>query len=253
MRRVLAVSLLVLAAACGREQPQPSTATTSTTEAPPARTPAPATTSWPPARTPAPATTSSMTPAPAAAPKARLTPDRCNGDGSYPAAVDCFRQTAGFHFAIAEGSARAEGDMARTAVGAESIRFHLSGTGAHDGDWLGISKGTVISWLRNGKRVTAEPPIADTVYQRTTLSFDPQKKEKEAQLAGMEMVDGVDCNHYRFTDANNGDTHDVWISRASGDLVKTKIVPSAAFRSTRKDFTMSLSKHGERVAIDAPR
>src|SRR5207253_652206 len=108
----------------------------------------------------------------------------------------------------------------------------------NDGTWRGLSKGTVISWSHDGKSVTAEPPIADTVYQRTTLSFDPQKKEKDAQPAGTEMIDGIDCNHFHFTDANNGDSHDVWISRATGDLVKTKIIPSAQFRAMRKDFTM---------------
>jgi len=235
MRRAFfLLTLIVLAAACGREQPKPATGTT---EAPPAPVPA-----------------ASMTPAPMPPPpKPHLTPDRCNGDGSYAAAIDCFRQTAGFHFVILDGSARAEGEMARTAVGAESVRFRLTGSGASDGEWIALSKGTAISWFRNGKRITAEPPVADTVYQRTTLTFDPQKKEKDAQLAGRQRMDDVDCNHYRFTDANNGDAHDVWISRSTGDLVKTKVVPSAAFRSMRKDFTMSLSRHGERASIDAPR
>ena len=233
MRRAFLLFLIVLAAACGRERTQPATSTTGSTEAPPARS-----------------STSSATPAPPSRPKVHFTPQQCSGDGSYAVAIDCFRQTAGFHFVITEGSARAEGDMARAAVGAESIRFRLSGTGTNDGNWRGLSKGTVISWSRDGKAVTAEPPIADTVYQRTTLSFDPQKKEKEAEPAGTEMVDGIDCNHFHFTDANNGDSHDVWISRATGDLVKTKIVPSAQFRSMRKDFTMTLSKHGERVAVE---
>ncbi|MCU1348555.1 MAG: hypothetical protein JWO56_1585 [Acidobacteria bacterium] len=103
-----------------------------------------------------------------------MTPERCGGDGSYQVAIDCFRQTAGFHFVIANGSAKAEGDMARTAVGAESIRFRVTGSGPSDGNWIGASKGTAISWSRDGKRVTAEPPIADVVYQRKTLSFDPQ-------------------------------------------------------------------------------
>lgn len=238
MRRALLLTALVLAAACGREQKQPTkTTTTSTTEAPPAVAPA------------SPSTTTQKVATPPRAPKPRFTPERCNGDGSYPVAIDCFRQTAGFHFVITDGSARAEGDMSRAAVGAESIRFRLTGSGASDGAWLGLSKGTTIDWSRDGKHVTSEPPIADTVYQRTTLSFDPQKKEKEAQLAGTAMVDGIDCNHYRFTDANNGDVHDVWISRATGDLVKTKIVPSAAFRAMRKDFTLTLSRVGERAAF----
>ena len=230
MRRALFGFLVVLAAACGgRESKQP----TSTNEAPPARPPVAATPVTPPS----------------APPKAHLTPQHCNGDGSYPIAIDCFRQTAGFHFVITDGAARAEGDMARAAVGAESVRFTLTGSGANDGRWLGLSKGTTISWSRDGKAITAEPPIADTVYQRTTLSFDPQKKEKDAQPAGTEMVDGVDCNHVRFTDANNGDVHDVWISRATGDLVKTRIVPSSQFRSMRQDFTMTLSRVGERATF----
>ena len=239
MRRALLLTALVLAAACGgREQKQSTkTSTTSTTEAPPVVAPS------------APATVTEKVATPPRAPKPHFTPERCNGDGGYPVAIDCFRQTAGFHFVITEGSARAEGDMSRAAVGAESIRFRLGGSGANDGTWKGLSKGAAIEWWRDGKRVTAEPPIADTVYQRTTLSFDPQKKEKDARLAGTEKVDGIDCNHYRFTDANNGDLHDVWISRTTGDLVKTKIVPAAAFRSMRNDFTMTLSKVGERAAF----
>lgn len=229
MRRAFLLSLIVLAAACGRESKQSSTATTGTTEAPPERPPVAATT--PPA------------------PRAHLTPQHCNGDGSYAVAIDCFRQTAGFHFVITEGSTRAEGDMARAAVGAENVRFTLTGSGTNDGKWLGLSKGSTIAWSRDGKAIGTEPPIADTVYQRTTLSFDPQKKEKEAQPAGTEMIDGIDCNHLRFTDANNGDTHDVWISRATGDLVKTKVVPSAQFRPMRQDFTMTLARVGERAAF----
>jgi len=235
MRRFLFLflSLSILIVACGREQRRRS--------APPSAA----------RSTVAPSTNVPVPPPPPHA-AVHSTPTRCGGDGSYQVAIDCFRQTSGFHFLIADGDAQAVGEMARAAVGAESVRFRLTGSGANDGNWIGVSKGTSISWSRDGKHVTAEPPVVDRVYQRTTLSFDPQKKEGAARLEGTERVDGTDTNHYRFTDANNGDTHDFWIDRATGNVVKMKVVPSAAFRATRHDFTMSLTNVGVRRQIDAP-
>jgi hypothetical protein len=239
MRRVrFASSLLpiLLAAACGREHPQPVKPSTSAS--------APTSTASAPTKVP---------PPPPRTTRIRSTPERCGGDGTYPAAIDCFRQTAGYHFTLAAGAPRAEGDMARTAVGAESVRFHLTGAGADDGDWIASSKGMTIAWFHDGKRVTAEPAIADTIYQRTTLTFDPQKREGDAQLTGTEMVAGIDSNRYHFTDANNGDGYDVWVGRASGDIVKLRVAPSSQFRTARSELTMTLANHGHRVAIEAPK
>jgi hypothetical protein len=186
-------------------------------------------------------------------PRIVLSAARCAGDGGYAAALDCFRITAGYHFAIVDGSARVEGDMARRSPGAEDVRFRLSGEGGNDGQWVGLSKQSGIVGYRNAKRVNGEPPVVDDLYQRTTLVFDPQKREGEAKLGGVETIDGLECNRYHFTDANSGEQHEVWVSKSGGDLVKTKIVVPAQFRSVRRDFTMTLSRQGQRSVIEEPK
>jgi hypothetical protein len=229
MRRYLLVLLIVTA--CGRESRAP--------EPQPARTP--------------PSTDSRSVVVPPPKPRIVVSAARCAGDGGYAAALDCFRVTAGYHFAIVDGSARAEGDMARRMPGAEDVRFHLSGEGGSDGDWVGISKQSGIVWYRSGKKMNSEPAVVDDLYQRTTLVFDPQKREGEPKLEGVETIDGIECNRYRFTDANSGEVHEVWVSKSGGDLVKTKSAVSAQFRSVRRDFTMTLSRQGQRPAIEDPK
>ncbi len=230
MRRC--VLLVLILSACGRENPAPEQQRAR------AATPAPA-----PHR---------VTVVPPPKPRIILSSEHCKGDGGYAAALDCFRVTAGYHFDIADGSARAEGDMARQSPGAEDVRFRLVGEGRSDGEWIGMSKRSGIVWYRNGTRVNGEPAVVDDLYQRTTLVFDPQKKEGEPKLDGVETVEGIECNRYRFTDANSGESHEVWIGKSNGDLMKTKIVVPAQLRSVHRDFTMTLSGQGKRPAIVEP-
>ena len=51
-------------------------------------------------------------------------------------------------------------------------------------------------------RIAAD--LVARLQQRVTLAFDPQKKEGAPQL--------VEAGHYRFTNANTGEIHDVWVS-----------------------------------------
>jgi Domain of unknown function (DUF4412) len=230
MRRAL-LALFVLAA-CGREIRAPEPQSTQT----PTPKPAPGNVTVPVSR-----------------PRIVLSAQRCGGDGGYAAGIDCFRVTAGYRFVIVDGAAHADGEMARRTPGAENVRFRLTGKSGSDGEWLGIAKQSGIVWYRDGKRVNGEPAIVDDIYQRTTLVFDPQKKEREAKLGGVETIDSIDCNHYRFTDANNGEVHDVWISKSTGDFVRIGSVAPPQFRSIRPDFTMTLSRQGERPAIEEPK
>ena len=182
-------------------------------------------------------------PAPVAPPQVnRSTPDRCAGDGSYAQAVDCFRSTSALAFSITEAKGvRAEGEMTRPTIGAEHERFTLHGAGGDDGQWSAEAKAAGVIWTHNGQRATAEPAVADRIWQRTTLYADPQKKEGEAGRAGGELIDAQDCIRYRFTDANNGDVHDVWVSTIDGHIARIKVEAHGAFPS----YEMTLTKTGK--------
>lgn len=225
--------LIVLATACDRETRVP--------EAKPAKVPA--TVASPPASVP---------PTPQAAGTAAAvgsTPERCAGDGTYVAALDCLRQTRGFHFSFVEGNERAEGEMSRTAIGAERVRFRTKTMG----NWIGTTKASGVVWYHEGRRSGNEPQLADTIWQQTTMVLDPQKKEGSPVAAGSETVEGVACNRFRFTDANNGDQHEVWIARTGGDLVRSRTTPAGRSNPVRAVRTLTLSHHGAAVRIEEPR
>lgn len=195
MKRILFLVLL-LCAACGREE----TSNTSTTAAPPS--PVPATS------IPAPTT---------AAPRAvnRSTPQKCAGDGSYEQALDCFRMTSGFHFTF-DGL---RGEMTRPTLGLERVQFK-----AADGvTWVGEAKHQGVVWSRNGAHELSPPDVANQLWQRTTMVLDPQKSEGSPQLAGTETISGEPTNHYHFTNANTGDANDVWVSTRDGRIAKWKV------------------------------
>ena len=136
-----------------------------------------------------PTTTSAATPAPAPAPAQRAT---------YEDAMNWFRTTPGFHFVAQEGTVRAEGDVERERVGAERVRMTIGGEA-----WAAESGARGVVWSRNGKEAPA-PENGNRLFQRVTVAFDPQKTERQAQL--------VEPNHFRFTDANSGAVHDVWVT-----------------------------------------
>lgn len=146
----------------------------------------------------------------------RSTPQKCAGDGSYELAIDCFRITAGFHFAIRDTTGRAEGEMTRSTPGMERVRFRTS-----DGaEWVGEAKPSGVVWSRNGKHEQSPPDITNRIWQRTTMVLDPRKTEVVPQLAGVEPVGGEPCNHVQFTNANSGEANDVWVSTRDGRIVK---------------------------------
>ena len=84
--------------------------------------------------------------------------------------------------------------------------------------------------MRKGNAWNAAPAPAygNRLYQRVTLAFDPQKKEGDAQLIA---TDGT-SNHYRFTNANTGEVHEVWVSAKDGHVERMKI--GDAFEMTLK-------------------
>lgn len=207
MRKSVASALLVLALACGREQRPDESARTMTLPQNP-RVPKTAT-SAAPAATPAPAPRGMM----------RSTPQHCAGDGSYEQAIDCFHISSGFRFRLtAANGVRVEGELKRPSPGLERIEMRTS-----DGAvWTGEAKKQGVVWSRGGTRETAPPEITSAVWLRTTTVLDPQKKEGKPQLAGVETFRGESCNHWRFTNANNGDVNDLWVSTKDGRILRWK-------------------------------
>jgi hypothetical protein len=112
---------------------------------------------------------------------------------------------------------RAEGTMTRPAIGAEKIEFRAKGE-----EWRASAGPKGVSWQKHagGKwKDAAAPDYGNHLYQRVTLAFDPAKKEREAQFVASEG----DANHYRFTDANTGHVHDVWVNKADNHVERISI------------------------------
>ncbi|HET7433541.1 MAG TPA: hypothetical protein VFN10_02380 [Thermoanaerobaculia bacterium] len=186
MRR-LALAVVLLTLACSRETHAPATAT---------QAPVPVATG-----TASAPTTVTSTNAPQATPAAP----------SYQKSIDWLRTTRGFHFVIDVDDIHGEGDLFRTAIGAERIRVTMK-----EGTWIAAAKPEGVVWFREerGTRArTATPDGGDRLWQRVTIAFDPQKKEG-APL----FEDG----HFRFTDANTGNTHQVWVN-ARGQVERITI------------------------------
>jgi hypothetical protein len=200
------VLVALFCAACGREERE---TTTMPANPPPVRTSS--------AVSPAPAGSLSV-PAPPRGPN-RSTPQKCAGDGSYEQALDCFRMSSGFHFVLPD----AKGELTRPTPGMERVQFK-AGDGA---TWTGEAKRSGVVWSRDGKHEQSPPDITNRVWQRTTMVLDPQKKEGRAQLVGAETVGSEPANHYHFTNANNGEANDVWVSTRDGRIVKWKAGASA--------------------------
>jgi hypothetical protein len=174
-----------------------------------------------------------MVAVPAEKPHALPTPNACNGNGSYAAAIDCFRIAAAFHFTLTEnGKLKAKGEMRRQAVGSERVAFTLTGSGATDGAWVGSTAPTGVTWTRNGAHVAAPPPFAGRIFQRVTLYLDPQKSEGQPRLDGVEVIDGVTTNRYAFTNANSGERDRVWVSQRDGSSVRLLTDPTPAMRAS---------------------
>ena len=119
------------------------------------------------------------------------------------------KSTPGFRFALEESGVKAEGSMTRERIGTEKVELTIDGK-----TWRAAAGPRGIVWTPSGA-----PSYAGRLYQRVTIAFDPQKKEGEAQLVGTEGG----SNHYRFTDANTGKVHDLWVSTADGHLERMTI------------------------------
>lgn len=165
--------------------------------------------------TPAPQETATARPAtadPAAVSTAAGTPPSVNR-GTYEEAMVWFRSNPGFRFVLTEGGVRAEGELQRETVGAEVISVRANGE-----EWRAEAGPKGVTWKRGGAEAPA-PAWGSRLYQRVTVAFDPQKVEGDAQLVPGEA--GV--NHYRFTNANTGEVHDVWVDPADAHIRRMKI------------------------------
>lgn len=206
MRKLLTL-IFLLALACGREEQRPDDSARTMTL--PQNPPAPKTAT----------AGTAATPPPASRGPARSTPQHCAGDGSYEQGIDCFHISSGFRFRLtAANGARVEGELKRPSPGLERVEMRTS-----DGAvWTGEAKKQGVVWSRAGKREAAPPEVTNTVWLRTTTVLDPQKKEGKPQLAGVETMRNEPCNHWRFTNANNGDVNDVWVSTKDGRILRWK-------------------------------
>lgn len=182
MRRLVLV-FVALALACSREEPAP----TATASAP-----------QPTATQPPPVTETRV-------PELQK--------GTYDEALLWMRSAPRFSFTLTEEDLRAEGEMTRTTIGAERVRFRVDGE-----QWEAEAMPQGIAWKRGGKPADA-PPFGNRVYQRVTLAIDPQKKEGVPLLVSSQG----DTNLYRFTNANSGEVHEVTVRKSDSSIARLKI------------------------------
>lgn len=189
--RFCIITSFLIAMSCSRETPAPPatpTQTSSTTSGS-----APVTTSEPAAQPPA------------------------GSRGSYKEAMLWLQSAPAFRFVVVEGGVHADGDLTRRRIGAESVRIR-----ANREEWRATAGARGVAWEQhqaNGWVAKPAPPYGNRLYQRVTLAFDPQKKEGDAQFVATEGT----ANHYRFTDANTGEVHDVWVNVADNHVERMKI------------------------------
>jgi hypothetical protein len=189
MRRFIIVTLAV-GFACSREAPAPpptASTTTSTT-----------------ATAPQPAVTTTRVPE--------------LDKGSYDEALLWFRSTKGFDFVLDDRGVHAEGNVARSTPGAEKVQFRVNGS-----EWLAEANPQGVAWKRRdgaGPWKSADAPeFGPRIYQRVTVPFDPRKKEGVPLLASGEG----ETNLYRFTDANTGEVHELWVRKSDAAVERIRI------------------------------
>jgi hypothetical protein len=185
MRRIAFLTSIAFALACSRETPAPPSAATTTTAAP-----------APPVATPQ-------------VPQLQK--------GTYDEALLWFRSTPAFHFVLDEGSLHAEGEVTRSTPGAERVVVRANGK-----EWLAEAGAQGVTWKSgSGDQWTATtaPDFGNRVYQRVTIAFDPQKKEGVPLLVSGEGA----TNLYRFTNANTGEVHEVWVRKSDNAIERIKI------------------------------
>lgn len=176
-----------VAAACGREQPAPPPVTETRAAQPQI-------------------TSTHVEPAPALL-------------ASYDEALVWLRSVPRFRFVIDEGGVHAEGTMTRPTVGAEKVELRANGD-----EWRAEAGPQGVSWQKRkgGAWIAAPAPeYGNHFYQRATVVFDPTKKEGAAQLVPGEP--GATSSLFRFTDANTGKVHEVWVSNTGNHVERIRI------------------------------
>jgi hypothetical protein len=136
--------------------------------------------------------------------------------GTYDEAMLWLRSTNGFRFVLDDAGVHAEGEMTRKTRGAEKVQFRANGT-----EWLAEATPQGVAWKRRAGgtwKAADSPDFGARIYQRVTVVFDPQKKEGVPLL---ESTEG-DTNLYRFTNANTGEVHEVWV-RKDSSIARMKI------------------------------
>lgn len=181
----LAIFCLAFAGACSREIPEPAPATPAQTQT--TETAAPA------------ATTATSVPE--------------LQKGTYDEALLWFRSAKRFRFVVDEAGVHAEGELTRKTPGAEQVRFRASGE-----QWEAAATAQGVTWKRGGK-ASDPPPYGVRLYQRVTVVFDPQKIEGVPMLVSTEGP----SNLYRFTNANTGEVHEVWVRKSDSSFERMKI------------------------------
>ena len=137
--------------------------------------------------------------------------------GTYDEALLWFRSTSAFRFVIDDAGVHAEGNVTRTTPGAEKVQFRANGT-----EWRAEVKPQGLVWMRREGGAWKEadaPDYGARLYQRVTLPFDPQKKEGVPLLVSSEG----ETNLYRFTNANTGEVHEVWVRKSDASIERMKI------------------------------
>jgi hypothetical protein len=196
MRRFIFVTL-ALAAACSRETPVP-------------QKPAPPTTT----------TAAVETPTTTRVPELQK--------GTYDEALLWFRSAGAFHFVLDDHGVHAEGDMTRSTPGAEKVQLRADGA-----EWLAETGVQGVTWKRksgNAWKSADAPEWGPRVFQRVTLPFDPQKKEGVPLLASEEGA----TNLYRFTNANTGEVHELWVRKSDAAVERVKIGDTVDLKITTK-------------------
>jgi hypothetical protein len=184
------IVILIFVAACARETPAP-----------------PATTSSAPATDPSAVSTAAGTPPVAAAPT----------KGTYDEGMLWLKSAPRFRFALTDAAVRAEGEMTRETIGREKVTFTAAGQ-----QWRATTGTKGVVWERregSAWKETNAPDYGNRLFQLVTLAIDPQKSEGAAQLAGTE----ASLNRYRFTNANTGAVHEVWIDANDNHIARMKI------------------------------
>lgn len=160
-----------------------------------------------------PSTTTAITPPPAVT----QTSVPALQKGTYDEALLWLRSARHFRFVLDERRIHAEGEVTRTTPGDEKVQFTTN-----DEEWLAETTAQGVTWKRRqGGSWKAEdaPPYGGRVFQRVTVVFDPQKKESVPLLVSTEGP----SNLYRFTDANTGDVHEVWVRKSDASIERIKI------------------------------